>query len=1312
MATLLLGVAASALVGATGTTGIIASAITTAASLGGSLIDGWLFSGGASSQHVEGQRLESLQVLSSTEGAAIPIIAGWARVSGQVIWATALTETVSTSTQKAGGKGGGGAKVTTTSYAYSANFAIGLCEGPISKILRIWADGKELDLTQFSPRVYTGTETQGPDPLIQAKQGTADVPAYRGLAYVVFEDFALADYGNRIPQLTFEIIRSVGYEEEILPGVCLLPGATEFGYSPELVKDVSGNASTVDNNRHTLVAKTDWEHSLDLLQAVAPSVQSVALVAAWFGSDLRCESCSIAPRTEYLKTTTPISWKVAGLSRDTATLVSYVDGKPAFGGSPDDASLIAAIQDLKARGLKVLLYPFVMMDIPAGNGLPDPYGGGEQAAFPWRGKITCNPAIGQGGTPDKTAAAATQVAAFLGSAGAGHFSEVGGAVVYSGPAEWSYRRFILHFAMLAQAAGGVDSFVIGSEMPGMTSIRGAGNSFPFVDGLITLASEVRSIVGGATNVGYAADWSEYHSYRPNDGSGDVFFHLDALWANAEIDFIGIDNYMPLSDWRDGAGHLDHGDGSAGSPSIYKTDYLKGNIEGGELYHWYYASDADRLNQIRSPIRDTAYGEDWIFRQKDFRNWWLNAHYDRIGGVRSANASAWVPEGKPIWFTEFGCPAIDKGSNQPNVFFDPKSSESEVPHFSSGVRDDLIQRRFLRATVEYWQAASGNNPVSGVYGGRMVDTGHMFAWAWDVRPFPSFPVDGDIWADYRNFETGHWLSGRLGSAPADGVARMMLSKSGLTESADFDTAEFAGVADGFIIDNVTSARSVLETLGQTFFFDALESGGRIEARLRRSRPAVRELTTSGLVEQGKDKDLAKITRAQQTELPRAVRLTGFDSYRDFQTVTGEGLLEEVTSDRVQVGTLPIVMHYERFKALAENLLQDAWASRETGTFEAPPSTLDLEVGDIVGLTYAGRRQLMRLTSIRDGAGRSVTARSYDGFASEAAGGASRAPTASKRKETAAAFGVFIDGPLLRDTDNAWEGYMTGFQLPFRPGLVFLSSPSDSGFVLRGTLETAGLLGALVGDLPPGPLYRWDMTNGLIVELVSGTLQSLDDQLVLAGGNALLVQAASGDWELLQFANAELIASQTYRLTRLLRGQRGSENAMGAPDGARIVVLSGGAIQSGLDRGQVGLPLNWQVGPANAAIGSEAFAEYSFTYTGRGERPLSPVHLKARALAGGDVVLSWIRRTRIGGDGWETEDVPLGEASEAYDVEIWNDGGLVRTFSVPAETATYTVADQVADLGGTGQSFTFKVFQVSATYGRGTAATSTYQGDYQP
>jgi hypothetical protein len=180
------------------------------------------------------------------------------------------------------------------------------------------------------------------------------------------------------------------------------------------------------------------------------------------------------------------------------------------------------------------------------------------------------------------------VTAFFGTAAPDQFVTSGDRVSYAGPAEWSYRRFILHQAHLCALAGGVDAFCIGSEMRGLTWIRGA-NGFPAVDAFRALAADVRTILPG-TRLGYAADWSEYFGYQPPDGSGDVFFHLDPLWADPNIDFIGIDNYMPLSDWRDDREHLD-----AHWGSIYNLDYLVANVAGGEGYDAACTSSSDRFS---------------------------------------------------------------------------------------------------------------------------------------------------------------------------------------------------------------------------------------------------------------------------------------------------------------------------------------------------------------------------------------------------------------------------------------------------------------------------------------------------------------------------------------------------------------------------------------------------------------------------------------------------------------------------------------------------------------------------------------------
>ena len=153
----------------------------------------------------QGPRLSDLSVQSSSYGAAIPKIFGRTRVAGSVIWSTDLIETRST-------QGGGKGRADTETYSYSASFAVLLSGRRIVRVERIWADGKllrgaagDLKVELAALRIHYGDPDQAADPLIASAEG-ADAPAWRGQAYVVFEGLQLAEYGNRIPSLSFEVV--------------------------------------------------------------------------------------------------------------------------------------------------------------------------------------------------------------------------------------------------------------------------------------------------------------------------------------------------------------------------------------------------------------------------------------------------------------------------------------------------------------------------------------------------------------------------------------------------------------------------------------------------------------------------------------------------------------------------------------------------------------------------------------------------------------------------------------------------------------------------------------------------------------------------------------------------------------------------------------------------------------------------------------------------------------------------------------------------------------------------------------------------
>jgi uncharacterized protein (TIGR02217 family) len=606
-------------------------------------------------------------------------------------------------------------------------------------------------------------------------------------------------------------------------GVHLLPSTGEFTYDTIAYEGARLGASLSPINTFFAPggSKTDYSYSIDQLQAAHPECTTVSIVCAWFCNGLTAGANQLYPATTYVGGTFQESaggtdqWRCSSLNQNSSGLIAIPTSGSSFvyGGTPSDQSIIRCIRDLKSRGFKVVFYPFILM---TATGLP------------WRGLITYS--------PDVSSAATAAVDAFLGSATTSDFTpdDINLTVAYSGsPTDYTYRRMILHYAWLATIAGGVNLFVIGSELRGLETIRGpawtktgttdsSGKAiwdYPFVAGLQTLANDVRKLLDSQSLtknlsalenlIAYSADWSDWMGYQ-HPGENGQWPHLDGLWSTANIDVVSFDNYLPLSDWTTGEQGLDQinwqnpapsgtwppsnssGLGLSGSPTIHSIPYLQANIEGGEKFNWFYndganggpgldpngsalivsLAEGDRAAQTRS-----AYSANQqILANKQLRWWWNNPHYavyaDSDGPwIPQGPQTEWIPNSKPLIFLEYGVPACDKGTNQPNVFFSPASIESDTPYWSawqgdpgSGyipVRDDTISILALEAIYQYWLSGSNNETVGGVI---MLETAFCCAWNWDARPFPVFPILSSQWGDAGNWATGDWLNGRGPALP--------------------------------------------------------------------------------------------------------------------------------------------------------------------------------------------------------------------------------------------------------------------------------------------------------------------------------------------------------------------------------------------------------------------------------------------------------------------------------------------------------------------------------------------------------------------
>ncbi len=1304
MATILLSAAGAAIGGSIGGSVAGLSSVAIGRAVGatlGQVIDQRIL--GQGSQSVETGRVERFRLSQAGDGNPIGQVFGRVRVGGQVIWASDFRE--SSTTTGGGGKGGGPSEPTVTSYSYSVSLAIAVCEGQIQSISRVWADGEEVAKSELNLRVYTGTRDQLPDPVIEAIEGAGQVPAYRGTAYVVLEDVQLGRFGNRVPQFSFEVIRdeqpdSPAHENSLanlIKGVALMPGSGEYTLATNPVFLTNGPGSSWPANTNSPSGKTDFETAIDALTEEIPGCESASLIVSWFGNDLRCDSCEVVPKIEKSEVEgSNMPWQVSGVRRTNASETIRKDGRPIYGGTPSDAAVVQAIRHMTALGKRVMFYPFILMDQTEGNQLPDPWTGDiGQPNLPWRGRISLSTAPGRDGSPDQSEGAATEVAKFFGTVRAADFSIGNGTVSYAGPEEWGLNRFILHYAALCVAAGGVSSFCISSEMRGLTQIRGA-SGFPAVEALRTLAAEARTLLGPDTKIGYAADWSEYFGYQPADGSGDRYFHLDSLWADENIDFVGIDNYMPLSDWREGE---DHADGAW--KSIYNPEYLSANIEGGEGFDWYYASPEASEAQIRTPIVDAQHNEHWIWRNKDLRNWWQNEHHERVGGIRQPNPTPWVPQSKPIWFTELGCAAVDKGTNQPNKFLDPKSSESSLPSYSNGLRDDFLQHQYLSTVLGYWKDDE-KNPVSDVYGESMIDMSNAHVWAWDARPYPVFPNNQGLWSDGANYSRGHWINGRIGARTLASVVEEICRRSGVTS---IDTSKLFGIVRGYTLSQVTDARSALQPLMLRYGFDAVERDGVLRFVIRDGGSA-QEVTLDAIADCDEIEGVLDHRREAEAELSGRVRVKFVQSGADHEVVAEEVVLADTATHAVSSSELPLSMTRAEGRQVVERWLTEARVSRDTVRFALPPSKMLLGAGEVVKLpsVEGSADALFRIDKVEQSDLQILEAVRIESSVYSPSEMPDDVISVQEFVAPSPVLPLFMDVPLMSGDEIPHAPHIAVSSKLWPGSVALFESATDQDYALSNIIDQRAVIGLTESPMSAAVPGVWDQGAALRVKLLSGALESKGIDAILNGANlAAIGDGTSENWEMLQFRDADLIEEDTYLLSGRLRGQLGSDALMPDvwPSGSWFVLMNQAPVQINLPSSHRRIAKHYRIGPARRSYDDPSYVHSLQSFNGCGLRPYSPCHLAAIRTPSGDVDVSWIRRTRTEGDSWDLSEVPLGEEIEAYLVRVWHGMNLVRETTVQATQWTYSATLQAVD--ELVLPVRIEVGQISARYGVGLSSS---------
>jgi hypothetical protein len=696
----------------------------------------------------------------------------------------------------------------------------------------------------------------------------------------------------------------------------------------------------------------------------------------------------------------------------------------------------------------------------------------------------------------------------------------------------------------------------------------------------------------------------------------------------------------------------------------------------------------------------------VFRAKDLVSWWSNPHVERVGGVETA-ATAWVPKSKPIWLTEIGVPAVDKGANGPNVFPDPKSSESASPPFSTGIRDDLAQARALEAILSRFDPSLAGhqgayNPVSPLYDGSMVDPGRVFVWAWDARPYPAFPDLDEVWADGANWDAGHWITGRIEGLSLDRLVRAILNEYGLASGLPA-TLPLDGWLDGYVIDRPMSARGALETLARLLGFDAVASGGAVAWQGRGGR-AVIDLSAADLV-LPEDGPSLRLARAQETELPHQVEVGFTESEGEYRRAAVASRRLAGSSRRESRADAAIVTRRAEAQQLADSWLQDLWAGRETAEFELSPRRVEIEPGDVLALATDAGPCLHRVVRLADGPTRRVSTRAvepaiYRRPGSRVARPRRRPPPIPGKPKIA-----ILDLPAALGNPAALQWLAVAAD-PWPGAAAIWRSGEGASYRLHRFASLPAILGTTLSALPPGPLWRFDRGAALDLMVSSGSIAAVTDEAALAGDNLFALRGADGRWEILSAAGAELIGERTFRLTRFLRGLAGTEPeaARTVAAGALVVRLDEALVPLTSETADLGRTWRYRVGPAGRDHAEKSFAEFTATVTPEALKPFSPVAVTARREPDG-IHIAWIRRARRDADAWEPLEVPLGEDEERYVVEIRQGAAVKRSLDATTPEILYPAAAEFADFGAPQAALTVAVAQMSGVVGRGFERVAT-------
>lgn len=545
------------------------------------------------------------------------------------------------------------------------------------------------------------------------------------------------------------------------------------------------------------------------------------------------------------------------------------------------------------------------------------------------------------------------------------------------------------------------------------------------------------------------------------------------------------------------------------------------------------------------------------------------------------------------------------------------------------------------------------------------------------------------------------------------------------ASDLDVTALTDTVSGYTVARQMTAREAIEPLAQTYLFDGVESDDVVKF-VKRGGAAALTIPQADLIDLDERGRVVSEERTQEVDLPERLSVVYVDRSTDYQQGTESFKRTRqptpvVRSRREETLRLPIVLTATEAKRTAERLLVSAWNERSGRRFRTAQRYLALEPTDVINIQLdSGTILPVRISQATVGEDFTIE---FEGvneasqtFLSDAV---SQNPLGVPAKDLPPSpFNQLFQFniPLLRDVDDTGGSSsrlyygLGGFDARFNGGYLLQSLDGGSSYD-QVSKALAGLPWGVISNRLPATTtpFQTDTTTTLTVFMQVGELQSVTDAQLLANANAAIVGSPTTNvWEVILYRDAVETVAGVYSVSTIVRARRGTDPFVdNHADGEFFIPLSTDSLFSYLlEIGRLNSALPYKA-IGFAQVQEEVPAE-TFTALGRDLQPYAPAQLGAQVVSA-DIQIDWTRRTRTGGelrDG--TGLVPLGEASEAYEIDIKDGpaGTVLRTVTgLVSPSYTYVNADIVTDFGSVPTALTFEVFQISAAVGRGFGAERT-------